>query len=546
VVLLLGIAFLAGIVTAISPCVLPVLPILFAGGASGGARRRPLAIVAGVVVAFTASLLVVTWLLNELGLPGDLLRDIAIALLFVAAAMLVVPQLALLIERPLARLTRRPSGDLGGGFLLGLSLGLVFVPCGGVIQGYIAAQAASVGDLGARSIGITIAYALGAAVPMLAIAYGGRAAARGLGLFRAHAQAVRAVLGIVVAACAFLIVFHVDRTLQTKIGDYTGALQHAEKSCYTRRQLGYRCRETIRLTDYGPAPDFRDISRWFNTDGEALSLRKLRGKVVLVDFWTYSCINCLRTLPHLKAWWKDYRRAGLAIVGVHTPEFAFEAEPSNVGSAVKQLGVTWPVALDPEYATWKAYQNEYWPAEYLIDKDGRVRNEHFGEGEYGRTERLIRQLLGEPGPAQAELADMTPTERITPETYLGFARTDERYAGLRMVPNQPRRYRLPARLGQNEWAYGGSWTIGDERALSGTDAEIGLHFHARDVYLVMGGHGRVRISVHGRPLGAIRASGISRLYTVLGADRARGKNLLDAQLRLSFSPGISVYSFTFG
>jgi cytochrome c biogenesis protein CcdA/thiol-disulfide isomerase/thioredoxin len=540
VILLLGIAFLAGFVTAVSPCVLPVLPIVFAGGASGGSRRRPLAIVAGVVVAFTASLLLVTWLLRKLGLPGDLLRNVAIALLFVSAVMLIVPRFAVLIERPLSRLSRRPAGDLGGGFVLGLSLGLVFVPCGGVIQGYIAAQAASVGDIGLKQVAITIAYALGAAVPMLAIAYGGRAAANGLGVFRAHARAIRVALGLVIAGSAFLIVFHVDRTLQTKIGDYTASLQSAEKSCFAQQRLGYRCgRETVDLHDYGRAPDFTGISSWFNS--KPLSLAKLRGKVVLVDFWTYSCINCLRTLPHLKAWWKTYEPGGLEIVGVHTPEFAFEGDPSNVRDAVKQLGVTWPVALDARYRTWNAYGNQYWPAEYLIDKEGHVRNVHFGEGDYGRTERLIRELLGEPGRPRAELADMTPTERTTPETYLGFARADDRYLGLRTVANATHAYRLPASLGQNEWAYGGTWRVEDERAIAGRRAGIGLHFHASKVYLVMGGHGRVGVSVDGRRLRTIKVGGISRLYTVISRPQ-----LLDADLRLRFTPGIAVYSFTFG
>jgi cytochrome c biogenesis protein CcdA/thiol-disulfide isomerase/thioredoxin len=540
VVLLLGIAFLAGVVTAVSPCVLPVLPIVFAGGASGGSRRRPLAIVAGVVAAFSASLLIVTWLLRTLGLPEDLLRDVAIALLFFVAAMLVVPQLAILVERPLSRLSRRRGGDVGGGFVLGLSLGLVFVPCGGVIQGYIAAQSASVGEIGAKTIAITVVYSLGAAVPMLVVAYGGRAAAAGLRSFRAHAREIRVALGAVIAGCALLIVFHVDRTLQTRIGDYTASLQRAEKSCFTQRTLGYRCgRQTGRLADYGTAPDFQGISSWFNSP--PLSLDQLRGRVVLVDFWTYSCINCLRTLPHLKAWWKAYKRDGLVIVGVHTPEFAFEAKPSNVREAVAQLGVSWPVALDPRYSTWNAYRNQYWPAEYLIDKQGHVRNAHFGEGDYGRTERLIRELLGEPAAAQAELADMTPTQPITPETYLGFARADERYAGLRLVPDVPRRYRLPPHLMQNEWSFGGSWRVEDERATSGRGAGLGLHFHASKVYMVLGGKGRVLVSVDGKRVGAVRVSGISRLYTVVSRP-----HLLDAQLRLRFTPGISAYTFTFG
>jgi cytochrome c biogenesis protein CcdA/thiol-disulfide isomerase/thioredoxin len=539
VVLLLGIAFLAGVVTAVSPCVLPVLPIVFAGGASGSGRRRPVAIVAGVVVAFTASLLFVTWLLRTLGLPQDLLRDLAIALLFVVAAMLVVPQLALLIERPLSRLSRRPGGDLGGGFVLGLVLGIVFIPCGGVIQGYIAAQSASVGDLGARTIAITVFYALGAALPMLAIAYGGQAAASSLRLFRAHAREVRMALGVVVAASAFLIAFGVDRTLQQKIGDYTHSLQAAERSCATQRRLGYRCVSTSNLADLGGAPDFVGITKWFNS--KPLTMQQLRGKVVLVDFWTYSCINCLRTLPHLRAWWRDYHRAGLEIVGVHTPEFAFEAEPSNVRAATKDLGVPWPVALDPKYATWKAYRNEYWPAEYLIDRSGHIRHEHFGEGEYGNTERLIRELLGEPGPPRAQLADMTPTELITPETYLGYDHQLERYAGSTPTPGRSARYLLPAVVPQNEWGLLGMWKLGPEHTTAGGNAVLALHFHAKDVYLVMGGHGRVGVFVNGRRLRTIAVRGIGRLYTVLSTP-----HLLDAQLRLTFTPGISVYSFTFG
>jgi thiol-disulfide isomerase/thioredoxin len=351
---------------------------------------------------------------------------------------------------------------------------------------------------------------------------------------------IRSGLGVVIAASAFLIVFHVDRTLQTKIGDYTGSLQAAEKSCYARRELGYRCnRERSTLADLGRAPDFRGISDWFNS--KPLSLSKLHGKVVLVDFWTYSCINCLRTLPHLKAWWREYRKAGLEIVGVHTPEFAFEAVPHNVAAATRQLGVTWPVALDPNYATWKAYNNEYWPAEYLIDKRGDIRNEHFGEGEYDRTERLIRQLLGEPGPAVAKVADATPTEFTTPETYLGYEHRLADYTGSTPVPGRPAAYTAPKNVPQNGWAFSGRWRLGPEHTTAIRGAALALHFHAKDVYLVMGGQGRVGVSVDKHPLKTIPVSGISRLYTVVTSP-----TLLDAQLRLRFTPGVSVYSFTFG
>src|SRR5918911_1376295 len=341
---LLVIAFVAGVITAISPCVLPVLPIVFAGGASGG-RRRPYAIIAGLVGSFFFSILFVAWVLHKLGLPQDLLRNIAIGLLFLVAVTLIVPRTGELIERPLLRLTRRRGGDLGGGFLLGVSLGLVFVPCGGPILGYISAQAASV-DFGTKTVLITLAYALGAAVPMLLIALSGR---------RIRTPP-RPVLGVLMAAAALLIVFNVDRTLQTHVGDYTAFLQrHTEETCTARKRLGHRCRTStpssaVDLADLGPAPDFRHNDAWLNTPGDKpLSISGLRGKVVLVDFWTYSCINCLRTLPHLKAWYATYHPKGLEIVGVHTPEFAFEHDPGNVEEATQRLGVRYPVALDGDY-----------------------------------------------------------------------------------------------------------------------------------------------------------------------------------------------------
>jgi cytochrome c biogenesis protein CcdA/thiol-disulfide isomerase/thioredoxin len=530
-----GIAFLVGVLTAISPCALPVLPIVLAGGASGG-RRRPPAIIAGVVVGFAGSILAASWLLRQLHLPQDLLRNVSIALLFVFAATLIVPQLGVVIERPLARLTRRRGGDLGGGFVLGLALGLVFVPCGGLVLASVVTTTATLGT-GGRVL-VTFAYAAGVALPMLAIAHGGRRVTAGIAAFRTHARGVRAGLGVAIAAVALLITFHVDRSL-ANVGAW-GITDRIEKSCTAQRHFTGSCRkEKASLADLGRAPDFRDISHWFNS--KPLSLQSLRGKVVLVDFWTYSCINCLRTLPHLKAWWRDYERRGLVIVGVHTPEFAFEAKASNVREAVKQLGVRWPVALDDHYGTWKAYANQYWPAEYLIDRTGHVRSAHFGEGEYDRTERTIRRLLGEPGKAQAELADMTPTEPITPETYLGLDRMDTRYVGVQPLPNVPRNYGPVSPVPQNAWAYGGTWRVGGEHATAGKGAEIALHFHASKVYLVLGGRGRVRVAVDGHRLGVVPVRGISRLYTVVDTP-----HLLDAQLRLSFTSGVRVYSFTFG
>jgi cytochrome c biogenesis protein CcdA/thiol-disulfide isomerase/thioredoxin len=539
--LLYAIAFLAGVVTAISPCVYPVLPIIFAGGASGG-RRRPYAIIAGLVVTFVLSLLFVGWLLDQLGLPQDFLRKVSIAFLLLFAATLVIPQLARAVERPFLRLTRRPAGDLGGGFLLGASLGLLFVPCGGPVLGFITTQTASLA--GGKRVGLAVAYALGAALPMLLLALGGQRAAGRMRSMNLQRPAVRAALGGVLALSALLIAFNVDKTLQTKVGDYTPFLQKAERSCYTRKQLGQRCltvqpASSSALKDFGPAPPFTGISTWINS--KPLTIASLRGRVVLVDFWTYSCINCLRTLPHLKAWDSAYRKAGLTIVGVHTPEFAFEHVPSNVRKATRELGVDYPVAIDDGYKTWDAYQNGAWPTEYLIDRKGHIREIKEGEGTYDETERTIRRLLGEPAQAQlASVKDTTPQHPTTPESYLGWERL-QRYSGSELVPDRVVPYKFPRSVPLNTLAYDGVWRVERQRIVAIDRARLRLHFLAQNVHLVLGGRGMLRVLVDGKPVHTIRVGGLSRLYTLLSYPSLR-----EGELELRFSPGITAYAFTFG
>jgi len=457
------------------------------------------------------------------------------------AATLIFAPLARLAERPFLFLTRRSGNDLGGGFLLGASLGFVFVPCGGPVLAAISAVAANE-KIGARAVGVTLAYALGAAVPMLLIAYGGRGISARL---RAGASRIRPAMGLVIAATAFALVFNVDQHFTTALPGYTDALQkHVERTSSARRELGKLTGAGEGLvandslaTDYGAAPPFRGIDAWINS--KPLTTQQLRGKVVLVDFWTYSCINCLRTLPHLKAWYARYHKDGLVIVGVHTPEFAFEHSLSNVRRATKRLGVEYPVALDNSYGTWNAYANQYWPAEYLIDRRGHVRHVHFGEGQYEESENAIRTLLGETAVPMTRVADTTPRDLISPESYLGYARLD-RFVGTRIHNDQPWRYSLPPSLPQNALAYGGTWTVGQERATAGPDAKLRFHFHANDVYLVLAGHGSVRVLVDGRELKRVRVDG-DRLYTLVDSP-----HLLDAILELRFTPGISAYAFTFG
>jgi cytochrome c biogenesis protein CcdA/thiol-disulfide isomerase/thioredoxin len=492
---LLGIGFAAGFVTALSPCVLPVLPILLAGGAGGG-RRRPYAIVAGVVIGFTVFTLTAAALLDALGLPRDLLRNVAVGLLLLAAATLVVPRLGVLIERPFLALTRRRPGDLGGGFLLGLSLSLVFVPCAGPVLAAVSVLAAS-RSFGADAFLLTGAYAAGAAVPMLGVALSGR---------RLRFRAVRPALGLLMGAAAVAIAFDLTRPLQTFVPGYTEAAQdRIERSGRADRELarltGARARETARLDDYGPAPELQGIAGWLNT-GRPLSLAALRGKVVVIDFWTYSCINCLRTLPYLRAWDDAYRDDGLVLLGVHTPEFSFESVPANVRRAVDELGIRYPVALDNDYATWNAFANRYWPAKYFIDRRGHIRFVHFGEGEYERSEQVIRSLLAEGGRGPSGKAPRRrgadASHLVTPESYLGWQRLD-RYAGSPIVPGRFAEYRFPATpLELSHLAYDGLWRVEGERIVSGGGARLLLRFVARAVHLVLEGDGIVEVVFGGR------------------------------------------------
>jgi cytochrome c biogenesis protein CcdA/thiol-disulfide isomerase/thioredoxin len=551
VVVAIPLAFVAGLITAVSPCVLPVLPIVLGGGLAGH-RRRPYAIIAGLATCFLLSILFAAWLLDALGLPQDLLRNISIGLLFLLAATLLSPQVGVLVERPLTRLSRRPSGDLGGGFLLGCALGLVFVPCGGPAIGFVASAAAA-RDFGPKTIGVAVSYTLGLSLVLLAIAIGGQRVSTRI---RAGVDRLRVAFGAVLAASALALVFNLDTRFQTWLPNWTQFLQdHTEASAAGKDALSRATNVTRRtpapratkpssgLEDYGAAPEFTGIAAWLNTPGgRPLELERLRGKVVLVDFWTYSCINCLRTLPYLKAWYRTYAKDGFVIVGVHTPEFAFEHDTSNVRQATREYGVRYPVAIDNDYGTWNAYGNQYWPAEYLIDAGGHVREAHFGEGDYSKTENAIRSLLAERDaslPAALHLADHTPGYSVTPESYLGSDRLD-RYAGSPIKAGRMAAYTLPFVLDQSQLAYGGYWNVGGQRVVAGKNARLRLHFFARKVHLVLGGKGDVRVLLNGRFVRTlqVRQDG---LYTLVDQGHDR-----DGQLELRFTPGLSAYAFTFG
>jgi cytochrome c biogenesis protein CcdA/thiol-disulfide isomerase/thioredoxin len=549
---LVPIAFAAGVITAFTPCILPVLPIVLAGGGTG-TKRRPYAIAAGLITTFTAFLLAGAWLWGLLGIGAKHQIRIGAALLLVLAVILIVPRAGELAERPFLFLTRRRAGDLGGGFLLGASLGLVFVPCGGPVLATLTANVAT-NRVGGWIVAIAVAYALGAALPMLAIARGSHGL---VARFRRRAKTVRIAGGILMAASALVIYEGWAESLQTSVPAYASWIQdriegsstaqsHLDRLSGKRKsvfvhttRLASRL-DKVPLRDYGAAPDVHDISAWINS--RPLSLRSLRGKVVLVDFWTYSCINCLRTLPYLKSWDARYRAKGLVILGVHTPEFAFEHDLGNVRAAVKRLRVRYPVALDNDYGTWNAYGNQYWPADYLVDQAGHVRDVHFGEGEYAQTDHDIRLLLAAGTkrlPKDLPQPDRTPTELRTPETYLGYSRIGN-YAGSPLKTDRVATYTFPRTLERDEFAYAGTWRVEGERIVAGPNARLRLRYLAQSVHLVLGGHGTVGVAVDGRRTRRVKIDA-DRLYTLASSKRTR-----EGLLELRFTPGVSAYAFTFG
>ena len=541
VLVLLAIAFLAGVITALSPCVLPVLPLLLASSAASESRWRPYAVTAGLVVSFTVFTLAGAALLSALGLPEDLLRTLAVLMLSVLAASLLSQRFAHALARPFHFLTRRPIARESSGFVVGVSAGLVMVPCAGPVLAAVAALAAT-GEVTWRVVLVTLAYSVGHALPLLAFAIGSQRLTAAIGVVRTHARALREGASVVIGVTAIAIVLNAPERLATAVPGYTQALQdRIERTDAARRELAkLNGSSETSSASAGGAPEIQGIEAWINT--EPLTLTELRGRVVLVDFWTYSCVNCLRTLPHLKAWDAAYRDAGLTIVGVHSPEFAFERVADNVRSAVDRLGIRYPVALDNDFATWRAYSNQYWPAKYLVDRRGRVRFHHFGEGEYEETERRIRELLGERIAARPRSVDPdVRTELRTPESYLGYERL-ARFANGSVAPDVEWEYTLPeGSLPFDVLAYDGRWTVEPERIVAGDGARVLLRFQARDIFLVLEGEGRVHVLVDGRPLRRLTVSGLPRLRTL-----ARFGDFRRGLLELRFSRGVAAYAFTFG
>jgi cytochrome c biogenesis protein CcdA/thiol-disulfide isomerase/thioredoxin len=568
-------ALLAGAGTALSPCVLPVLPALLSASAIGG-RRRPVGIAVGLAATFTITIVGLASVIHGVGLGPGVTRTLAVIVLIGFGIVMALPPVAARLEAPLARLSRlgpRGRGDgFASGLLVGAALGFVYAPCAGPILAAVIA----VGAASSRTVPVGLAFAAGSALVLLAVSLGGRAlaerlraAGRGPGLQR--------VLALVLILTGVAMATNLDVRFQSAIARHLpAALVDPTRSLETSRAVASRLDRLrgpsrfavaatgdqgvagARLPRLGVAPDFTGNQRWFNTPGgRPLSLKALRGKVVLVDFWTYTCINCLRTLPYLEAWDARYRHDGLVIVGVHSPEFPFEQDAGNVAAAISREGIRYPVAQDNALKTWTAWGNQYWPADYLIDAKGEVRDVHFGEGAYDRTEMAIRALLTEaghpdPGAMAAPKGTVQPTRESTPETYLGLARA-ERFDPPPLQGTHT--YATPSKPATSHFALSGTWHEDPVAATAGPGAAIEAAIVGKDAYLVLSppkrGAGTVTVELDGRPIPARRA-GADVHGGVVRVDRQRLYHLVSAPaaehhlLTLRPSAGVQAYAFTFG
>ena len=576
---LVAIGFVAGLVTALSPCVLPVLPgilaasSLTAGSGSAGpsaapgpvSSRRPYMIVAGLLTSFTLLTLLGATLISVLGVPEGLLRGVALVTIIGVGLGLLIPGIGHQLERVFYRFPNRGPVRGGSAFVFGLTLGVVFVPCAGPVLAAITVLAASQG-LSAGLVVLTLAFASGLAIPLLLVARLGVGAGRRLAN---RMPTVRKAAGAVFLITGLAMAFGLADAVQRAVPGYVAAVQHRLEDNDTARgaldslrsdpqpaaasgapigeqSLDECAQNPAVLADCGKAPELTGIVDWLNTPGDApLSLAGLQaeGRVVLVDFWTYSCINCQRTLPYITAWDAAYRDQGLTVIGVHSPEFAFEREVANVAERAKDFGVEYPIAIDNDFRTWRAYDQRYWPAHYLIDRAGTVRQVHYGEGAYEETEALIRELLADQGAPVARRAVTPGTQEAnqaqTPETYLGFDRA--RGYTHQITRDEPVEYTSdPAATGSADGVtLRGTWTVRDERAEAGPDAGLTLGYSAAKVFLVLGGEGTATVT---------DGTTTRRDRSLRGTHpvRAACGSAQRSTLTLHLDEGMSAYAFTFG
>ena len=573
--LLVAFAFLAGIVTILSPCILPILPIILSstiGGQNIG-KSRPFGVVIGFILSFTFFTLFLSTIVRISGIPADSLRLFSILVIAGFGVSLLIPKFQVFLEKLFSKLSGfMPSSQnrtgFGGGLLIGLSVGLLWTPCVGPILASVISLAITV-TVTFDAFLITFAYSLGTAIPMFLIMLGGQSALRRVPWLLANTGKIQKAFGVLMIITAIGIYFNVDRRFQTYILEtfpqYGVGLTKFEDNEMIKKQLEKKNAAEMKDEDKGKpmfdlvepkgvkAPAIIPGGVWFNSDPK--TLEQLKGKVVVIDFWTYSCINCQRTLPYLRNWWDKYKDKGLVIIGVHSPEFEFEKNKENVAKAISDFKLSYPIVQDNDFATWRAYNNRYWPAKYFIDKEGYIRYTHFGEGAYDESEKVIQELLKETGVKDITSNISNPSYQIyaeTAEIYLGYGRINNFASPEQIVADKISSYTSPSILPDNKVSFEGKWTVMEEYANPQKGAKLYLNFEAKEVFLVMrttGSPARVKVYINDKMqyFGEDNKDGIvtvdsDRLYKIINLPNP-GMHIL----RLEFEDSnAQLFAFTFG
>lgn len=535
-------AFISGLVTIIAPCIWPLLPVVLSASL-GGKKTKSLGIVIGIMLSFSLVTLSISYILKLIPFDPNILRFVAVIVISFFGLTLIIPKLNETVEGWLTRLGGRftPKNQEGGGLIsglvAGLSLGLVWSPCAGPILATIAAVSAT-RTVNTEVILVTVVYVIGIGIPIFIFSIAGSRFFSQNKWFSRYTRFIQQVFGVIMILTAIAIYINLDKVIELKLlnvfPSYSNFIYRLESFPPVKQELERLQKGGSTLPELGYAPEFSGISHWLNSD--PLTMNQLQGKVVLVDFWTYTCINCIRTLPYVIGWYEKYKDKGFVVIGVHTPEFAFEKNTANVQNAIKQFGIHYPVAQDNDYSTWKAYHNNYWPAHYLIDAKGKIRFTEFGEGKYAETEKDIQSLLAEAGTKTdtktLSLQNQTPQYFLTQETYLGLARKGDNFT------------------------LQGNWNSTDEYIQSTKGSKLMLRFYAKKVFLVItptGNNNVVKVLLDGQPVPA-NLSGVDVKNGQIQIDLPRLYNLVDLKtgpsdhyLELDFeTDGIRLFAFTFG